>query len=516
MLLHLLLLAVAAANRVRFDSGSNRQVCDGMYLKHDWGGLIAPSINLSLDKFENKDVSVSFVIFEYRDIDHLGKSAGNGRRQYICTGAAVAAGLCTEAQKGHFLVNANVTNTTIMTAQLLKLGPANINYKVERTGYYCVATYAGHNKYKGSINFQNAFGHLSALEIPKLPAYGILTLCYVVALALYGFQFFKKRKQNQILPLQRYLLAILGFLAFDTLVVWLYYDLVNRLPRTTVFMHFYLVFLSTLNAAKVTMTFFLLLLIALGYGVVKLKLSKKLMLRCKLLAAVHFIALMFYLIATYEADWGSLLAYSDVDNGRANGSLLDIVPFIPVAITLTAYYLVILTNLRQTIAGLHQQRQVIKLQLYRNLFRIIFVLLALMILGLVLLSFIFLLLNLTQLIEQFWKGSYFVFDFWPSVIFFGIFLGISWLWRPTETSYMLAVSQQVALDEQAQDGEHEFELDDLSVMSHLDDDRDSFELNNQSMPNENPPQYEHKSEPAPEPASTLFELGEDDDDDRLK
>lgn len=527
----LALVAAAAANKVAIDEGINRQVCEGMYSKHDWGGSIKPHIALRLNRYGDDtssatDVDVSYVIFEYKDLVHLGKPLDDGRRKYICDDVAVLSGLCKEAELGLFMTDGDVSNTTIYTSQLTKLGLANISYPILKTGYYCVSTYIpSGNSYSGYVNFQNAFGQLAASEIPKLPAYGILTLCYAVTLALYGFQFFKKRNQNQILPLQRYLLAMLSFLTFDTLVVWSYYDLVNRTAGSSWFVTVYMVFLSILNAAKMTFSFFLLLCIALGYGVVKLKLPKKIMTRCKILAVAHFAASLFYLLGSYHnAGSNSSTSSNDIDGDGTTGSLWDIIPLIPVSITLTAYYVFILSSIRMTTTNLHKQRQVIKLQLYENLFRMISFSVLLTIGGLVLSSFIFLSLSTTEVVESHWKGSYFLFDFWPSVVFFGVFLGVSYLWRPTETSYMLAVSQQVAGTED--DGEeggngyqhgHEFELDDLSLMSHSDNEgqRDSFELNNQSMPSDQPPKYnevdhEDDDSPTPNASNTLFELDDDE------
>lgn len=479
-----------------------------------------------------QDIKLSYVIFEYKDIVHLGRYDDLIKDMvYVCTKPAVERGVCEEKLLGKFLVNSDVTNTTVYTAQLTHLGQANITYLVEKTGYYCVWTYIPElTKYDGYVNFQNAFGQLSASEIPKLPAYGILTLCYAVALALYGFQFFKKRKQNQILPLQRYLLAMLSFLTFDTLVMWSYFDLVNRTPTLNWFVQFYMVFLSILNAAKMTLSFFLLLCIGLGYGVVLVKLPKKIMFRCKILAGCHFAASMIYLIGSYHnSATGSTTSSSDIDTNGVGSSLWILLPLIPIAITLTLYYVLILSSIRTTTANLHKQRQVIKLQLYENLFRIITMSVVFTIGGLVASSFIFLSMSTTEVIEQHWKGSFFVFDFWPSVIFFGVFLGVAWLWRPTETSYMLAVSQQVSTGEGAEDGEegeeggyqhgHEFELDDLSLMSHSDEEngpRDSFELNNQSVPDE-PPKYNEVDNPKDVPmeantSNTLFELDDDEAD----
>lgn len=549
LLLLVTLIQVASANKVFFDDGANAQVCEGVYAKKDWGGHFVPHIGINLlnygdDKYDpkkdqddqrNNDIRISYVIFEFKDIVHLGKDTPTGRK-YICDSDAVNDGICQEDHLGKFIVNSDVTNTTVQTAQITKLGPAHIGYNISRTGYYCVSTVADGGPFRGQVTFQNAFGHLSAAEIPKLPAYGILTLCYAVALALFGFQFFKKRHQNQILPLQRYLLAMFGFLTFDTLVVWSYYDLTNRTASpSSGFVIFYLVFLSLLNAAKMSFSLFLLLCISLGYGVAVTKLPKRTMLKCKVLAGLHFATSMFYLITTYlGASSNSLSVSSGVSADDAASSLWDIVPLIPIALTLTLFYVSILASIRYTTQNLHKQRQVIKLQLYQNLFRLIFLAVVFTIGGLFLSSFIILSMSTTEVIELHWRSFYFLYEFWPSLVFFVVFLVVAWLWRPTETSYMLAVSQQVASDDTGEnpDGsgpggnEFEFELDDMSVMSHSDNEnsgaRDSFELNNSSMPSEAPPQYD-ESWPSKKSGenrrnadasnNTLFELGDDADDD---
>lgn len=545
-------LALVQANHIKLDNKPNSQVCEGMYAKSDWGGSKTPHINIKLEKFadhkfdpnniaEYDDIEVSYVVFEYKDLDKLGKPYKDGHKKYICDDVAISAGLCDQAEYGSFLALQDTTNTTIHIAQVNHLGFVNMLYPVTRTGYYCVSTFSTKQRpYSGFVNFQNAYGQLSASEIPKLPAYGILALCYAVTLALYGFQFFKKRDQNQILPLQRYLLAMLGFLTFDTLVVWSYYDLVNRSMDTNWFVRFYVVFMSIMNSAKLTFSFFLLLLISLGYGVVSLKLPKKIMLRCKILAAVHFVSSMVYLVGSYAS--GGLNSNSvslGIDMDAVNDSIWQLLFIIPVTITMTAYYFLVLTSIRQTTAALHKQRQVIKLQLYQNLFRIISFAVFLTTGGLVLSSFIFLSMSSNEVVEHNWKGSYFIMDFWPSITFFGIFLGVAWLWRPTETSYMLAVSQQLSTGE-GEDGEGgadgylhgtEFELDDVSLMSHSDEEtgnRDSFELNNQRIPHDDPPKYKEAEReleqehahtgPSPNASNTLFELGDEDveEDDKVK
>ena len=57
-------------------------------------------------------------------------------------------------------------------------------------------------------------------------------------------------------------------------------------------------------------------------------------------------------------------------------------------------------------------------------------------------------------------------------------MAVAWLWRPTETSYMLAISSQVANDDENGEYQQGMELDTFSLMSHSDDDDDDDEGNN--------------------------------------
>ncbi|EGV65851.1 Membrane protein ptm1 [Yamadazyma tenuis] len=547
------LLLGCAANRAVYDDSLNSQVCVGMYSKHDWGGSYKPQINLKLSRFgkdkykKNKkiseqphteDIKMTYIIFEYQDFHSIGYHFDDGQVKYICDDTAInSLGICDQKQKGKFIINNNSTKNTILTNQLTHLGQANFSYPINETGFYCVSTFVEDEtiKYNGIINFQNAFGQLSASEIPKLPAYGILTLLYAIAIGLFGFQFFKKRKANQILPLQRYLLAMLGLLTFDTLVVWSYYDLLNRSKNpSSGFVIFYMAFLSILNSLKLTFSFFLLLCIALGYGVVVVKLDKKIMLKCKILAGFHFVASLLYLFSSYYNDSVASINSTSSFDDDSSDELLALLPLIPVTVTLCIYYAMILISIKKTTANLNKQRQVIKLKLYESLFRIIFLSFFLTFAGILVASFIFLSMSTTQLIEQSWKSTFFIFEFAPSVIYFIIFMGIAWLWRPTETSYMLAVSQQLSTEENDENNAGTgFELDDLSLLSHSDDEdarvreRDSFELR-EDVNGALPPSYEsaqahdHHQPVERTDSNTLFELGDESDeedrhsDDRLR
>lgn len=537
-----ILINSTLANQLLLDENRNSLVCEGMYSKADWGGPISPYIEITMNrlgdqiydpKIHNSETSVekvkvNYALFEYKDLNHLGKVyEKTGRRKYICDDVAISAGLCETLDYGQFLFSGDLLNTTVRISEIDRLGSANLSYPILRTGYYCLSTFLpGNSIYRGKVDFQNAFGQLSGSKIPELPAYGILTLAYAVTFGFFAFQFFKRRNQNQILPLQRYLGAMLGLLMFETLVVWSYYDLVNRTIGKSWFVNAYAVFISILSSVKVTLCLYLLLLVSLGYGVVVMKLPKKTMFKSKILAVCHFTATMIYLLGQYLTNSGSSFSSgSNVGEAGTKSSLLQMGIYVPVTITLCLYYVVILTSMRETTAKLHKQRQVIKLRLLENLFNLAVMSWVFAFSALFFPVIFFFSYSNQDGLESRWKYWFFFSDFWPSLAFYVIFLGVSWLWRPTETSYMLAVSQQLSStsdepDEGNPTGDfqngHEFELDDISLMSHSDEEtqqtrRDSFDLESHPAPPNAPPHYkEVVEEPLEHASNTLFELDDED------
>lgn len=94
--------------------------------------------------------------------------------------------LCNSTQIGEFIVDpaiANKTSSSIFTVAVHVNDPKPINYPIKRTGYYCINTWSD-DEYKGVVEFRNAYGELSAAQIPKLAFYGGLAIAYALVLAL--------------------------------------------------------------------------------------------------------------------------------------------------------------------------------------------------------------------------------------------------------------------------------------------------------------------------------------------
>lgn len=94
-----------------------------------------------------------------------------------------------------------------------------------------------------------------------------------------------------------------------------------------------------------------------------------------------------------------------------------------------------------------------------------------MLIGFVISSIIFATMNTLDMIEQYWRSRFFFTNFWPTLVYFAVFVIISFIWRPTDTSYMLAVSQQLPTDPE---NVADFDLSDLqSLGDNLDDEFDA-------------------------------------------
>ncbi|KAL6926084.1 hypothetical protein ACO0SA_002652 [Hanseniaspora valbyensis] len=442
---------------------SSLQVCSGMYSKKDWNGKISPFISFNIKSLSNykedQNHDVSVIIFDFQDYTHIGKvQPGTNDFFLICDEEAIANDMCNSTQKNQFLIEPEIydpitetnktANAEILTFYQNHTGLYDLKYKVEKSGYYCALTFAnnGNLKYSSVVNFRNAFGQLPASEVNNLALYGLLAVFYAVGAALYGFAFWKHK--HELLPLQKYLLAFYGFLIFENILVWSYYDLRNRKGNTSG-VQTYMVFLSVVNSFKVSFSFFILLVISLGYGVVYPKLQRKLMLKCRIFAVVTFLFCAAFIIQRY-------LTPSDSQSSAI------MFTFFPAALCLMGFYVVTLKSVSLTMQYLQEQKQMVKLNMYNNLLKVITLSLVAVMVGTLTTSIVLVGMSDVEMIEKNWRYRFFFTDFWTALVYFVVFVLISFIWRPTSTSYMLACSQQLPTDP-----EHiaDFDLDDMSSIN---------------------------------------------------
>ncbi|KAI9890735.1 MAG: hypothetical protein M1814_003665 [Vezdaea aestivalis] len=445
----------ALANEVKIDhTESGHQQCSGMFDKSTWGGAVNPHIQVVLEKYEgDADPLVSLIIFEWHDEPLVGQYANptDPEPQYICNGENVDRKLCTEEQLGQWILANNATtkskNKIFTQATNLKdVGP--IKYEVKKTGYYCVIIdpYTA-EQFKGVVSFRNAFGELPAAQIAKLPFYGGLTITYAVVGFLWAFLYVQHR--HDILAVQNYITAIVIFLIVEMLMTWGFYDYQNRHGRNAL-ANVLMIIVSILNAGRNSFSFFLLLIVCMGYGVVKHTLGKT-MLMVRGLALGHFVFGVIYAVASLTI------------TPESAGPLVLLV-ILPLAGTLTAFYVWTLNSLSATMKDLIDRKQTVKAMMYKKLWWGI--------LGSIMVIFGFFFLNSftfaghsqADFVPTHWKTRWFILDGWLNLVYLFDICFVAYLWRPTANNRRFAMS-----DEIAQDDEFEF----ASVRNSLDEESGS-------------------------------------------
>lgn len=491
-----------------------------MYSKEAWGGPVDPFVLVKIDNSTYDaaagDQVVSVVIYEYKDEHFLGipVAGAEGDFNYICRQQIVDAGQCKQDQLGQFLLadGADKSNNAIITQAIPLKDAQHINYPVKKTGFYCVWTFGDFGderfEYSGVSEFRGAYGELEAAQIPKLPFYGGLTIAYAVISIFWGMLYFQNR--SDILPVQNYITAILVFLIVEELATWGFYDYVNRNGSANIGSKAFMVVTAILNAARNSFSFFLLLIVCMGYGVVKPSLGKT-MIYVRILALAHFLFGLIYGV-------GSLSITPD------NVGPLILLVIMPLAATLTGFYVWTLNSLSATLKDLMKRKQTVKAMMYRRLWWCI--------LGSILVIFAFFFFNSFTManrgspdfVPNHWKTRWFILDGWLNIVYMFDICFVAYLWRPTANNRRFAMS-----DELTQDEDGTFEIASIGGMS--DDEEDAKPIEHQygngGIRRETGGSRQHQDEeraapmspipPMPvqdrdpdEEAETLFAVGDDD------
>ncbi|KAH8119856.1 lung seven transmembrane receptor-domain-containing protein [Phellopilus nigrolimitatus] len=499
--------AGAAAYEVPFvDTDYSSQVCSGM-----WGGARA-HINVTFDATSQGQLAM--VIYEWKDNEMLGKVTSMiddtlPQKTYVCTSDAVRGGFCDSSGLGKFIIDLpdgkSLNETSFWTARVgfrsrnatsSKLvrqdGDSSqstsdvlwydqpIQYQVRNTGYYCVAivpvtvltdesSAAGkrapsdvpfHPSYSGVILFQNTFnGELPASDYPKVNFYFSLFVVYAALAGAWGWLCYKYREE--LLPIQYYLSSLVGLLVIEMVANWAYYRYLNARGWGTTSTVFLFV-VAILDAGRNALSFFLLLVVSLGLSVVRESLGRT-MTKCQILAVAHFIFGVLYSVGIVELELESTSA------------LILLLFVIPLAFTLSGFLLWIIYALNGTISHLAARKQSYKLSMFRRLHRILCV-------AMLVIAIFFVVSSLSfsnRLAEDFaantWKSRWWLLDGWLSLLYLVVFVAICYLWRPTLHNRRLAMSDELAQeDEDAED--YDLEALESRTRNRDDDDDDDATL----------------------------------------
>lgn len=298
---------------------------------------------------------------------------------------------------------------------------------MKNTGYYCVGTFGySTEEYRGVVVFRNAYGELPAAQIAKLPFYAGITMIYAFLAMGWGALYWLNRRD--ILPVQNYITAILVFLVFEMFMTWLFYDYQNRHGLNTG-AKVLLVVVSILSAARNSFSFFLLLIVCMGYGVVKQNLGKA-MVWIRYLAVTHFA-------------FGVIYAVASLSITPENAGPLVLLIVLPLAATLTIFYVWTLNSLGSTMKDLRERKQTVKAAMYRRLWWCILMSIIVIFLFFFLNSWSFAGQSADDFVPRTWKTRWFLLDGWLNIVYFLDVAFIAYVWRPTANNRRFAMSDEV-------------------------------------------------------------------------
>jgi hypothetical protein len=377
-----------------------------------------------------------------------------------------------------------------------------IHYPVDKSGLYCVAviplsvegdgkrrdTVEYHPSYSGKVLFKNTFdGQLPATDYPKVNFYFFMFVIYS-AFAL-AWAWLCYRHIHELLPIQYYLSGLVGLLVIEMLANWVYYRYLNAHGKGTTSTVF-LIVVAILDAGRNSMSFFMLLVVALGLSVMRESLGKT-MLKCQALALAHFVFGILYAIGIVELQLESTSA------------LILLIFIIPLAFTLSGFLLWIMYSLNATIAHLRARKQHYKLKMFERLYHIL-------LFNVFVIAIFFVVSSMSfsgRLAEDYtaktWRYRWWLLDGWLALLYLTGFVAIAFLWRPSENNRRLSMSDELAQDEA--DAE-DYDLESMQHRSQMrdDDEDDDAATLVGGRPGHNNPALNDE---------IVFEIGDEDDDD---
>ncbi|KAJ2077646.1 hypothetical protein H4R24_005004 [Coemansia sp. RSA 988] len=365
-------------------------------------------------------------------------------------------------------------------------GTLKVKYYVNATGYYCVDA-ASLGDFTARVQWINAHGLLPASEYPRLYVYLVLMIAYITIAAAWAFMSW--RVWSEILPVQNQLLGLVCLLAIDmgmNFGFWEYYN------STGVPSMVYSVFTLVVDAGRNSLSFFMLLVVSLGWGVVRPSLGKT-MIRCVLLAIVHFFAGGLY---------GAALLFRD----PLQPGPIGLIYVIPLSITLALFYMWILSSIISTTRLLSERQQSFKLAMYNRLWYLLLVCLILLLLFFILNIMFTLSYSRLSFAANSWRWLWFWTDGWLNLEYFAALCIILYWWRPTLENRRYGLEELAGNEDEAAEREINFGHDSFDA-PHMGEHLELDELGHESA----------KTSPASisgdDVQFVISDEGNDDDDD---
>ncbi|CAL5388983.1 transmembrane protein 87B-like [Camellia sinensis] len=317
------------------------------------------------------------------------------------------------------------------TRQEAKMTPQNV--KIQNTGMYYLYFMFCDPELKGTVVrgrtvWRNPEGYLPGKMVPMMTFYGIVALAYLVLGLMWFLRFVQFWKD--IIQLHYHITAVIALGMCETALWYFEYANLNATGSRPMGITLWVV---TISVVKKTLSRLLLLVVSMGYGVVKPTLGG--------VTSRVLLLGMIYFVASEALDLVEHLGNINDFSGKAKIYLV-----LPVAFLDSWFILWIFSALSKTLEKLQMRRSMVKLELYRKFTNslAVFVLLSIGWIGYELYF------NASDPLSELWQFAWIIPAFW-TLLAFSLLVVICVLWAPSSnpTRYAYAGDTADDFDEEA-------------------------------------------------------------------
>ncbi|KAL6495957.1 hypothetical protein OROGR_030520 [Orobanche gracilis] len=377
--------------------------------------------------------SVHAVVFEVDDRESIGGSAYGGQRAVCCTADLAKLGVC---KQGQIIYRPSTSYQgwpqifgVSFDIDMLETAVQPRSIQITKTGMYNLYFIHCDPKLRelfvdGKTVWKNPSGYLPGRMAPLMKFYGFMSLAFVL-LGIFWFSQYA-RFWREVLPLQNCITLVITLGMFE-MAFW-YFDYAE-FNETGVRPTGITVWAVTFGTVKRTVARLIMLIVSMGYGVVRPTLGG-------LTSKVVLLGGTFFVASEVLEIIENVGAVSDL-SGKARLFFV-----LPVAILDAFFILWIFTSLSSTLNKLQARRMTAKLDIYRKFTNALAVAVIVSV-GWICYEIYF---KSNDVYNELWQNAWIIPAFWH-VLSFSLLCVICALWAPSQNSMRYAYSSEDVSEE---------------------------------------------------------------------
>jgi len=380
-----------------------------------------------LDEKTKAYEGIQLSIMRYRDFWNLIDP-----HQFCSTEGDVQAGkadkrdqLLVQKQLGQTYRDVNVYAHTVRFSSSPQ---KDVKEDVMKTGVY-ILVYSNCGGYMdatvtGTVIVKNAYGFLPGNEYHKMPFYGHLLIIYVILAVIWmGLSF---RWWRELFMIQNCIAVVIFFGLVECFVWFLFF---NEWNASGIRGKFLFVLAILFTVIKSTFSYMLVLVASLGWGVTRPYLDTQVILKIQVLS-------FLYIVLDFIRE--AVLSFR---HSHSLSIMFVLLCLLPVSLLNGAIFSWVFSALSHLMETLKERRQLEKLALFQQLWRIL-----IGALSVATLTLLFQIFNLSRSITARWKYQWLLTDGISHGLFLFVLAAMMYLWAPHKYSQRYAYSQQIGMD----------------------------------------------------------------------